>query len=173
FAFAPRLMVSLDGLRASGLIQPGALVEHMYKIRLAAGATEAQIAAVAAAAREQFPEAGWSVRSRANAAPSLASNVERFSQFLTLVGLTAVVVGGVGVATAVRAHLGGRRGVIATLKSLGASGGFVFAVYLAQVMLMASVGIAVGLAIAMAMPFAAGAALATVIPVPAAGGIFP
>ena len=30
FGFAPRLMVSLDGLRAAGLIQPGSLVEHVY-----------------------------------------------------------------------------------------------------------------------------------------------
>ena len=84
-----------------------------------------------------FPEAGWSVRTRDNAAPALSSNIERFSQFLTLVGLTALVVGGVGVANAVRAYLDGKRGVIATFKSLGASGGFVFPVYLVQIMLIA------------------------------------
>ena len=173
FAFAPRLMVSLDGLRAAGLIQPGALVEHVYKLRLPAGTTEAGIAAISTEARDKFPEAGWSIRSRANAAPSLASNVERFSQFLTLVGLTALVVGGVGVANAVRAHLDAKRGVIATLKSVGASGGFVVTLYLVQVMLMAAVGIVIGLAIAIAMPFAASAALAAVIPVPAAAGVYP
>ena len=52
----------------------------------------------------------------------LSSNIERFSQFLTLVGLTALVVGGVGVANAVRAYLDGKRGVIATFKSLGRFG---------------------------------------------------
>ena len=64
--------------------------------------------------------------------PGAVVNIERFSQFLTLVGLTALVVGGVGVANAVRAYLDGKRGVIATFKSLGAPGGFVFAVYLVQ-----------------------------------------
>ena len=58
FAFAPRLMVSLDGLRAAGLIQPGALVEHVYKVRLPAGTTEAGIAAISTEARDKFPEAG-------------------------------------------------------------------------------------------------------------------
>ena len=173
FGFAPRLMVSMDGLRASGLIQPGSLVEHAYKIRLPAGASEARIGAISDEAKADFPEAGWSIRSRSNAAPSLSSNVERFSQFLTLVGLTALVVGGVGVANAVRAHLDAKRGVIATLKSVGASGGFVFSVYLFQVMIVAAIGIVIGLAIALAMPFAAGAALSSVIPVPAEGGVYP
>ena len=80
------------------------------------------------------------MRTRDNAAPALSANIERFSQFLTLVGLTALVVGGVGVANAVRAYLDGKRGVIATFKSLGASGGFVFAVYLVQIMLIAAIG---------------------------------
>lgn len=173
FGFAPRLMVSIDGLRASGLIQPGSLVEHGYKIRLPAGATEADIKLISDSAKADFPQAGWSIRSRANAAPSLSSNVERFSQFLTLVGLTALVVGGVGVANAVRAHLDAKRGVIATLKSVGASGGFVFSVYLVQVMIVAAIGILIGLGIALVMPFAASAALSSVIPVPAEGGVYP
>jgi putative ABC transport system permease protein len=173
FGFAPRLMVSLDGLRASGLIQPGSLVEHAYKIRLAPGAPESAITTISDRAKAEFPEAGWSIRSRSNAAPALAGNVERFSQFLTLVGLTSLVVGGVGVANAVRAHLDAKRGVIATLKSLGASGTFVFTVYLVQVMIVAAIGILFGLAIAIAMPFAASSALSSVIPVPAEGGVYP
>jgi putative ABC transport system permease protein len=113
------------------------------------------------------------IRDRGNAAPSLSSNIERFSQFLTLVGLTALVVGGVGVANAVRAYLDGKRAVIATFKSLGASGGLVFAIYLIQVLAIASIGIAVGLVIAVAMPFGASAALQSFIPIPAETGIYP
>ncbi|WP_394888243.1 ABC transporter permease [Mesorhizobium sp. AaZ16] len=173
FGFAPRLMVSLEGLRASGLIQPGSLVEHAYKIRLPANSTEADLAAIREQATERFPEAGWSVRTRSNAAPALSSNIERFSQFLTLVGLTALVVGGVGVANAVSAYLDGKRGVIATFKSLGASGGFVFTVYLVQILIIAGIGIAAGLMLGSLMPLAAGAALSSVIPVPAEGGLYP
>ena len=121
----------------------------------------------------EFPEAGWSIRTRTNAAPALSANIERFSQFLTLVGLTALVVGGVGVANAVRAYLDGKRGVIATFKSLGASGGLVFLIYLVQITLIAALGIVIGLAVGAAMPFAAGALLSSVIPVPAQGGVYP
>ncbi len=171
FGLAPRLLISLDALNASGLIQPGSLVEHAYKIRMAPGTTEADLQAVRERATAEFPEAGWSMRGRTDAAPSLSSNVERFSQFLTLVGLTALVVGGVGVANAVRAYLEAKRGVIATFKSLGASGRFVFLVYLVQILMIAGIGIAIGLVLAALMPPVAGGFLAAVFPVPMEGGI--
>ncbi|AZO26936.1 MULTISPECIES: ABC transporter permease [Mesorhizobium] len=173
FGFAPRLMISDDGLAASGLVQPGSLVENAYKVRLPDGAGEARIKEIQAQAAKEFPQAGWSIRTRSNAAPALSSNIQRFSQFLTLVGLTALVVGGVGVANAVRAYLDGKRGVIATFKSLGASGGFVFTVYLVQILLIAGLGIVLGLILGAAMPFVASALLQSVIPVPAEGGFYP
>ncbi|WAX96128.1 ABC transporter permease [Aminobacter sp. NyZ550] len=173
FGFAPRLLVSMEGLSTSGLIQPGSLVEHAYKLRMPVGTSEAEVADVRERANAEFPEAGWSVRTRTNAAPALSANIERFTQFLTLVGLTSLVVGGVGVANAVRAYLDGKRGVIATFKSLGASGGFVLTVYLIQILLIAGLGIAIGLALGALMPFAASAALQSVIPVPAEAGVYP
>ncbi|MCV3239033.1 ABC transporter permease [Mesorhizobium sp. ZC-5] len=173
FSFAPRLLVSMQGLRASGLVQPGSLVEFGYKVRLPAGTAEAEMTTIREQAAVEHPQAGWSIRTRSNAAPSLSSNIERFSQFLTLVGLTALVVGGVGVANAVRAYLDGKRGVIATFKSLGASGGFVFTVYLVQILLIAAIGIVAGLVLGALMPFAASAALQSLIPVPAETGIYP
>src|SRR5690606_9497534 len=74
---------------------------------------------------------------------------------------------------AVRAYLDGKRGVIATFKSLGASGGFVFTVYFVQMLLISGIGILAGLLLGALMPFAAQAALASVIPVPAEVGIYP
>src|SRR5690606_15503974 len=142
-------------------------------IRLPEGSTDADLQQIRERAAEQFPEAGWSIRGRTNAAPALSANVERFSQFLTLVGLTALVVGGVGVANAVRAYLDSKRGVIATFKSLGASGRFVFIVYLTQILMISGIGIAIGLLLGALMPPAAAALLSSVLPVPQAGGIYP
>ena len=136
--FGPRLLVSQDALRATGLLQPGSLVHWHYRLRLPANdTTDAAAKAVTAQARVDFPEAGWDIRSRGNASPQLERNVERFTQFLTIVGLTALLVGGVGVGNAVKGHLDRRREVIATMKALGASGARVFAIYLTQVMLLA------------------------------------
>ncbi len=173
FNFAPRFLVSLDGLRASGLIQPGSLVDHIYKVALPDGAPDAAIAEVRRQATAGFPDAGWNIRSRANAAPALSANIERFSQFLTLVGLTALIVGGVGVANAVRAYLDGKRGVIATFKSLGAPARFAVLVYLVQIMVIGLIGIAIGLVLAAIIPYAAALVLANYLPVAGGGGFFP
>ncbi|TXR50275.1 ABC transporter permease [Phyllobacterium endophyticum] len=173
FGFAPRFMVSLDGLEAAGLVQPGSLVDHTYKIALPAGTNETDIVALRDEAQKQFPQAGWTIRSRSNAAPSLSANIERFSQFLTLVGLTSLIVGGVGVANAVRAYLDGKRGVIATFKSLGAPGWFVIAVYLMQIVIIALLGIFIGLVLAAMIPYAAGYALQSVLPIASKGGFYP
>ena len=94
------------------------------------------------------------MRTRSNASPALERNVERFTQYLTLVGLTALLVGGVGVANAVKSHIDRKRDVIATMKALGATGGRVFAIYLMQVLALAAIGAAIGLAIGAALPFA-------------------
>jgi putative ABC transport system permease protein len=168
--FGPRVLVSLDAMRASELLRPGSLVEWIYRVRLPDGANDIRdIGRMRRAADQTFPEAGWSKHSRDNAAPSLSHNIERFSQFLTLVGLTALIVGGVGVANAVSSYVDLKRPAIATLKCLGARGATVFQVYLIQILLIACFGIAIGLAIGAAVPYAARIALADLVPVSAIG----
>jgi putative ABC transport system permease protein len=162
FGFAPRLLISDAALKASGLVQPGSLVEYSYKIALPEG-TDAKPLRVAAEAK--FPEAGFGIRTRDNASPALSSNIERFSQFLTLVGLSALAVGGVGVANAVRAYLDTKRGVIATFKCLGGSGRFIFTVYMVQIIILGLLGIGIGLAFAAVAPTIAAMFLNGVLPI--------
>lgn len=170
--FGPRLMISLEGLERTGLIQPGSLVRYHYKVRLADAGLQ-NVAATAEEAKEKFPEAGWRVRTSRNAAPALSRSIERFSQFLTLVGLTSLIVGGVGVANAIRAFLETKRSVIASFKSLGASGSLIFQIYLIQILIMAGIGIGIGLIIAVGMPYLARSALGTLLPVSQGTLFFP
>jgi putative ABC transport system permease protein len=171
-SFGPRLIISEAALRATGLLQPGSLVRWNYRMRLLDGSDRAANAIVAAA-NAQSPNAGWQVRTRNNASPALERNVERFTQFLTLVGLTALLVGGVGVANAVKGHLDRKRDVIATFKALGASGGQVFAVYLVQVLLLAAIGAAIGLAVGAALPFVVAALFGAIVPLPIEPALHP
>ncbi len=165
--FGPRLLVSEEALRATGLLQPGSLVRWTYRVRLPGRSPEASaVAGVETAARAQFPEAGWEIRTRENASPQLERNIERFAQFLTLVGLTALLVGGVGVANAVKGYVDRKREVIATMKSIGASGGRVVFIYALQVMLLAMIGIAIGLALGAAVPPLIRAAVGAALPLP-------
>jgi putative ABC transport system permease protein len=170
--FGPRVIISEAALRATGLLVPGSLVRWHYRVRLADGSDRAT-QAVMTAAETQLPDAGWQIRTRSNASPALERNVERFTQFLTLVGLTALLVGGVGVANAVKSHIDRKRDVIATLKALGATGGRVFAIYLSQVLLLSTIGAAIGLVLGAALPFAIAAAFGSIIPLPMAPALQP
>ena len=160
--FGPRVLVSRETLQRSGLVQPGSLVNYEARVALS---DDASLQDTIDRLENDFEDAGWRVRSRLNAAPGLTRSVERFSQFLTLVGLTALIVGGVGVANATRAYLDGKQRVIASMKGLGAPADFVFATYLIQMLLIASVGIAIGLVLGSLMPLLAGWALEGVLPV--------
>lgn len=170
--FGPRLIVSLDALQAAGLLQEGSLVTWVYRVALPDQAGPAAIARLQAEAEAAFPEAGWGMRSRDNAAPGLNHNIDRFSQFLTLVGLTALIVGGVGVANAVASFVDIKRPSIATYKCLGAGGGLVFRIYLLQILILATLGIAIGLGLGALMPLIAKLALADLVPV-AGGSLYP
>lgn len=172
--FGPRVLVSEQALRASGLIQPGALIKWSYRLALADNArTDADVARAVAEIDRAAPDAAFEVRTRGNAAPQLARNVDRFTEFLTIVGLAALVVGGVGVANAVAAFVERKRETIAALKSVGASGFTVFLIHLAQVAALGLVGIALGVIVGAALPFAATAALKDVAPLPIAPSIYP
>ena len=164
--FGPRLLVSEEALRASGLLQPGSLVRWKYQVKLPGAANEQAVKAVTAQARAQLPDAGWEIRNRTNASPQLERNVNRFTQFLTIVGLTALLVGGVGVGNAVKSHLDRKRATIATLKALGASGGRVFAIYLTQVILLALIGGVIGATLGAILPFAVVGIFGSIIPLP-------
>jgi putative ABC transport system permease protein len=152
--FGPRLLVSEAALHATQLLQPGSLVRWAYRVKLPDKAnSETDAARLADDARNALPHAGWEIRSRDSASPQLERTLSRFTQFLTLVGLASLLVGGVGVANAVKSHIDRRRDVIATFKALGATGRDVFAIYLTQVIVLALIGSTVGLAAGAALPF--------------------
>ncbi|WP_319798059.1 ABC transporter permease [Nitrobacter sp.] len=170
----PRFLTSIDGLRATALLQPGSLVRWTYRVRLAGdGADDGAASALADDARAALPEAGWDIRSRNNASPQLERTISRFTQYLTLVGLAALLVGGVGVGNAVKSHVDRRRDVIAAFKALGATGRDVFAIYLTQVMVLAVLGSLAGLAVGAALPFVIVGAFGHLLPLPVIPALHP
>lgn len=170
FTLGPRVMVAHDSLPATALVQPGSLVYHHYRVELPPGA---DASAWRSRLQAAFPEAGWRVRGLDDAAPGITRVVERVGLFMTLVGLTALLVGGVGVANAIKGYLDGRRATIATLKCLGAPARLVFRMYLAQVLALAGLGIALGLATGGAVPAAAAPVLAAYLNFDVAVGVYP
>ncbi len=170
----PRFLVGENGLRATDLLQPGSLVRWIYRVKLpdnAAGDRDAT--ALIEDARNALPEAGWEIRSRSNASPQLERTISRFTQFLTLVGLAALLVGGVGVANAVKSHIDRRRDVIAAFKALGATGRDVFTIYLTQVIVLAGIGSVIGLAAGAALPFVIVGVFGKLLPLPVVPALHP
>ena len=163
FLFAPRVLMSLDSLESSGLNRQGAIIYWTHRLSLP-DSSATHLSDFVSLAKSTFPQAGWRVRTRHNAAPTLKRNIDRFSRFLTLVGLATLIVGGVGIANGVRSFLETKRPVIAILKSLGASSRFVFAVYLSQIMILASLGILIGLSVGVSITFLAEFALRDLVP---------
>lgn len=169
FELGPRLLIAQDALPETGLLVPGAMITHRYRVRLPSGADRASYVA---GLKVAFPEAGWQIREAGASTPMLQDLLDRVGLFLSLVGLTALLVGGVGIANAVRGYLASRTESIAVFKSLGAPGHLVFQVYLLQIVTMAMLGIAAGLAIGAATPFIAMGLLPADFALPARYGLY-
>ncbi|WP_169728469.1 ABC transporter permease [Niveispirillum irakense] len=170
FTLGPRMMVSEAALKRTDLIQQGSLITWSYQVKLHDGVSVDQFRDQAKA---EMADANWRLRDYTNASPQLSRFIDRLALFLTLVGLTALLVGGVGVGNAVRAYLDTKSATIATLKCLGAPGALIFQVYLIQILALAGVGIAIGLVIGALAPLLTGQALAGLLPITARIGVYP
>ena len=170
FTLGPRAMLSREGLMLSGLIVEGSLISYTYKIVFAGATTPEEFRAAEEAA---FPDARWEVNDRTNAIPRVTRFVEQATMFLSLIALTALIVGAVGAGQAVEAFLERRRETIATLKAMGAEGRDIFLIYLVQIMAVACVGLVLGLIIGAALPFGVEYFFGASIPAPANYAVYP
>lgn len=169
--YGPRVLVSLETLDRTGLVQPGSLVRWRYALKLTRGIES--LAQFKEALRADLPDAGFGVTDRRDPAPQVTRTLDRLRQFLTLLGLTALLVGGTGVANAVATFIDRRRKVIATFKSVGATSGMIFGVLLAQVLAIAAVGVAVGLVLGLLLPTLLEALLGNALPIRAEATVAP
>lgn len=162
FTLGPVAMVSLDGLRRTGLVQPGSLYESKYRIRLPGG-TDAHATREALAKR--FASAGWEFKDRDGAAPGVGRFIERMGQFLSLIGLAALVIAGIGVSNGVSSYLSLKREGIATLKVLGATARDIERIYLLQIGCVAALAIGCGIVVGALLPPGLVAVAGDVLPV--------
>ena len=162
FTLGPVAIVSLEGLRRTGLIQPGSLYDSKYRLRLAPGA-DAQ--AVREDLEKRYASVGWEYKDRDRAAPGASRFIVRMGQFLSLIGLAALVIAGIGVSNGVASYLALKRPGIATFKVLGATSTDIARIYLLQIGCVALLGIACGLIVGALLPPAIVALAGDVLPV--------
>jgi putative ABC transport system permease protein len=141
----PRVLLSVAGLERTGLLGLGSRVRHRLLVRLADGSTPAEVEAAAATVREAIADPEFvNVETYTEAQPALRTALDRVERFLGMVALLSLLIGGIGVAQAVRAWLAGRLDAIAVLRALGVRPREVFILYLAQTALLALVGSVLG-----------------------------
>jgi len=168
--FGPRFMISTKALPATGLVQLGSQIRYYQRLQVVPNQDPMQVAETLA---QKFPQEGWRIHGPDNAAPGLQRFIRRLSLFLTFAGLTALLVGGIGVLGAVRSYLETKTSTIATFKCLGAPGALVFQAYLLQVLTLSLLGIAIGLTIGAALPFIGIELVRDHLPVAPQSGIYP
>lgn len=167
-ALAPRVIIALEHLGMTGLDRPGALLTYRERLLLD-NPERADI--YLASLRDLSGNSLTRLRHHLQGSAGFDSFLDRTETFLTLVSLTALLIGGLGVSSAVRAWLGQRMPVLATLKCLGAPAALIFRIYFLQVLFLALLGTIVGLGLAAMGPPIAETLLGGVFAVPMAGGL--
>ncbi len=170
FGLGPRTIVAHDDLGRSGLLSPGSIFSSKYRLDLP---DDSDLATLSSEADSRFGDAGLRWTDARNGAPGVADFVERLGAFLILVGLSGLIVGGVGVSAAVRAYLAEKTTVIATLRTLGADRATIFQTYFLQIGLLSVLGVAIGLLLGALIPVVLGPVISARLPVPAMFAFYP
>ncbi len=170
FALAPRTIVRRADLEGSGLLAPGSLFDTSYRMVLPPGRN---LEALKQQAEAKFRDAGLSWSDSRRAAPGVDRFVTRIAAFLVLVGLAGLAVGGVGVAASVRSYLDAKLATIATLRTLGATGGLVFQTYFLQISVLAALGVSLGLLLGVGLPLIFAGMIEAALPFPADISLYP
>ena len=170
FGLGPRTLVLTRDLAQSGLIAEGTLFSTLYRLDLP---TNANLQVLQDRTEARLEQSGARWRDARKGASGAERFIDRLGSFLVLIGLSGLAVGGVGVSAAVSAYLSGKTGVIATLKTLGATRRIIFLTYFLQIAVLTLLGILLGLILGVALPLAFSPLIAANLPIPADFGIYP
>ena len=150
---APRVFISLAEVERAGLIRDGSLARYKEFFRLP---DSTDVPALARKLRPEFERLQLSADTVERRQERLGRTLENLTHFLSLVGFVALLLGGVGVASAIHTHVKQKLPVAAVLRCLGATNAKTYAVYLAQAMALgvigATAGALLGVAVQLGLP---------------------
>jgi putative ABC transport system permease protein len=149
----PRVMISREGLERTGLIGIGSRAAERFLFKLPAAGVPS-VGNVRRILTRTFPEA--TVADYRETHPIITRGLDRSTTFLSLIGLIALVIGAMGVASAMHGHLQQKLDSIAVMKCIGARSAQVIRIYTAQTLMLGLggglIGVTFGLAVAAAFP---------------------
>ena len=169
-SFGPRVMIASLGLYRTKLVQPGSQIRYRYRIALS---DSTKVINWRKELDKAFPAAGWRIRTANEGTPGLKRFIERMTLFLTFVGLTTLIVGGVGVSNAVSNFLNGKNKIIAIYKFLGAPSDLIFWIYALQLGVLALFGLLLGIFMGAILPAIGFLVMNDVFPVSPVISVYP
>jgi putative ABC transport system permease protein len=144
FSFGPRILVDAADLESTGLLGFGSRVSRDIQLKL----PDRSIDPIANQLRSELRGQFVNVRSFRGTEDHVGEDLSRAENYLSLVGLVIVILGGIGVSSVTRVFVQQKVRSVAVLKCLGATSRQVFAAYLAQAILLGAVGCLLGVALA-------------------------
>ena len=147
---APRVFIPERFLPETQLLVFGSTADYGVLARLPEKANPDKIIDPQRAALEKMQ---LRARTVTQSEQNTAEAIQQLSQFIGIVGLVALLLGGVGVASGVRAFVSRKIDTVAILRCLGASSGQVLAMYVAQAAAMGLIGAIAGAALGVAVQF--------------------
>jgi putative ABC transport system permease protein len=151
FSLGPRVLISRDSLAATRLVQPGSRITHRYLLKLPPGMDPKALRSELAG---RIADKAVRINHYEDAQPMLRRFLQQLTMYLGLVGIIALIVGGIGVATTMRAFLKEKLSTIAVLKVVGATPGLILRVYLVQTVILGLLGSAAGALLGMGLQLA-------------------
>lgn len=149
--FAPRALIPRGALAATGLTGAGSLARTSVALRLAPGVAADKVAGDLWA---KFPNGHLSIATAEGREKDLGRALTHVYVFLSLVGFIAVMLGAIGLASALHVHVRQKIVSVAVLRCLGAGAGRCFAVYVVQGLALGIFGAVAGAAVGIALQYA-------------------
>jgi len=163
FSLGPRVFIDFDDAPSTGLLAFGSRVRHVLAVRV----PDSRIPALVKALNDDFSDNFINTRSYLSTDDAIGRDFDRAENYLSLVGLVIVILGGIAVSSVTRVFVRQKIRGIAVLKCLGASSRQIIAVYLLQVMSLGLAGSLLGVAIAQAavsaIPLAIGSSASSLL----------
>ena len=160
FAAGPRVLISRASLAETGLLAPGSRAGQRFLFKVpqpkdGSVISDEAVSDLKARLIKLLPESQVTDYRETN--PALTAGLDQATSLLSLMSLVALVLGAVGVAMAMRAHLAQRLDTIAIMKSLGASSGQIIKIYVIQTLLLGAagglLGVILGIGVQLAFPY--------------------
>ena len=162
FSLGPRVFISQEALHTTGLVKAGSRIRERYLLKIPAALSPDPLLYEL---RNRLAFDSARVSGYQDAQPQLKHFLEQLTRYLGLIGLTALFVGGLGVATSIHAFVREKLNTIAILKTVGAESGTVTGTYLLQALLLglagSLLGLALGIVLQLGLPWVAAELLAS------------